>query len=73
MNVYTYSEARQNLAAVLETARKAGRVYIKRRDGTLFKLEPSSKARTPFAGVKGIKTDITTRELLSFIRESRKS
>ena len=73
MNVYTYSEALQNLAAVLETARKSGRVYIRRRDGSLFKLEPSSKAKTPFAGVRGIKTDVTTRELLSYFRESRES
>jgi hypothetical protein len=73
MNVYTYSEARQNLAAVLETAKKSGRVFIKRRDGSVFKLEFAPKTKTPFAAVKGIKTDITTKELLSYIRESREA
>jgi hypothetical protein len=71
MNVYTYSEARQHLATVLEDARKSGRVFIKRRDGSLFKLEVAKKPKSPFGGVKGIKTALTTRELLSYIRESR--
>ena len=71
MNVYTYSEARQNLAAVLESAKKSGRVFIKRRDGSLFKLEVAKRPKSPFAGIKGIKTDMTTKELLSCIRESR--
>jgi len=70
-NVYTYAEARQNLAAVLENAKKSGRVFIKRRDGSLFKLEAAQKPKSPFAGIRGIKTDLTTKELLSCIRESR--
>jgi hypothetical protein len=71
MNVYTYSEARQNFSSVLETAKKSGRVFIRRRDGSLFKLEYSAENKNPFSSVKGIKTDITTKEMLSYIREGR--
>jgi hypothetical protein len=71
MNVYTYSEARQNFSLVLETAKKLGRVFIQRRDGSLFKLEYTAAERNPFLSVKGIKTDITTKEMLSYIREGR--
>lgn len=34
MNVYTFSEARQNLASVLDEAQRKGAVRIKRRDGS---------------------------------------
>jgi len=42
MIVYTYSEARQNLASLLEQAAKEGEVRIKRKDGQVFvvKLQP---------------------------------
>jgi hypothetical protein len=71
MNVYTYSEARQNFASVLETAKKFGRVFIKRKDGSLFKVEYTAAMKNPFSSVKGTKTDITTDEMLSYIREGR--
>jgi len=34
MKVYTYSEAGQRLASLLDEARRAGEVRIRRRDGT---------------------------------------
>lgn len=40
MNVYTYSEARRNLASVLEEAERDGEVHITRRDGRTFSLRP---------------------------------
>jgi antitoxin Phd len=36
MQVYTYSEARQKLAAVLEQAENTGKVLIRRKDGHTF-------------------------------------
>ena len=38
MKTYTYSEARQHFAALLDEARRAGRVQIRRRDGQLLSL-----------------------------------
>ena len=40
MRVYTYSEARQNLASVLDVAQRDGAVRIRRRDGQSFVLQP---------------------------------
>lgn len=40
MQVYTYSEARQKLAFVLEQAEDTGKVLIKRKDGRTFALVP---------------------------------
>ncbi len=72
MNVYTYSEARQKLAAVLDCAKRSGKVLIRRKDGSTFSLTPETQPRSPL-DVKGIKTDISTQEIVSFVRESRKT
>jgi PHD/YefM family antitoxin component YafN of YafNO toxin-antitoxin module len=40
MEIYTYSEARQNLVTVLEKAERSGKVLIRRRDGRVFALVP---------------------------------
>ncbi len=72
MKVFTYSEARQNLAKLLKLAQKE-EVEIRRRDGTLFSLTlKKKKAKSPF-DVPGIKTKATTEEILDAVRESRKS
>ena len=72
MNVYTYSEARQKLSSVLDSAKQSGKVLIKRKDGSTFSLTPENQAHSPL-DVKGIKSSITTDEIVSFIRESRKA
>lgn len=72
MNVYTYSEARQKLSSVLDCAKRSGKVLIRRKDGSVFSLTPETQTRSPLE-VKGIKTDISTREIVSFVRESRKA
>ncbi len=41
MKVYTYSEARQRLASLLDEALREGEVRIKRRDGDEFVLTPA--------------------------------
>jgi prevent-host-death family protein len=40
MKIYTYSEARQNLALLLKEVQKEGSVEIGRRDGSTFILKP---------------------------------
>lgn len=44
MQVYTYSEARQKLAHVLEQAESTGKVLIRRKDGRIFVLSPQKSA-----------------------------
>ena len=70
MKVYTYSEARQRLARVLDEAKDGGEVRIKRRDGTEFTVRPVRSGRSPL-DVPGVDTDVTTEDIVAAIRESR--
>lgn len=70
MTVFTYSNARQNFASLLNLASKNGEVLIKRQDGTVFSLKLSNRKRSPL-DIKGISTKITTGEIVEIIRESR--
>ena len=70
MKVYTFSEARQNLASVLDQARKEGAVRIRRRDGQVFLLKPEVSTRSPL-DIPGIDVEITTDEIVAFVREGR--
>lgn len=47
MNVYTYSEARQQLASVLDSAKKTGKVLIRRQDGSTFSITPEVEVKSP--------------------------
>jgi len=72
MKVFTYSEARQNLSKLLKIAQKE-EVEIRRRDGSSFSLtSKKEKGKSPF-DVCGIKTKVTTKDILSAVRESRSS
>ncbi len=69
MKVYTYSQARQNLAAVLNES-KGDQVLIRRRGGDAFAIVPQRTQGSPF-DVPGIRTQTTTSDILSAIRDSR--
>jgi hypothetical protein len=71
MKIYTYSEARQHLASLLEQARKEGSVGIRRRDGQTFVIKPEQVAGSPL-DVEGVDLAITRDEIVAFIHESRR-
>jgi len=71
MRVYTYSEARQRLSEVLDTARRE-EVLIRRRGGETFRLIYDVPRKSPF-DVPPVKTKATTRDILAAIRKSRSS
>nr|VFJ97200.1 MAG: Antitoxin Phd_YefM, type II toxin-antitoxin system [Candidatus Kentron sp. LFY]VFK01446.1 MAG: Antitoxin Phd_YefM, type II toxin-antitoxin system [Candidatus Kentron sp. LFY]VFK13472.1 MAG: Antitoxin Phd_YefM, type II toxin-antitoxin system [Candidatus Kentron sp. LFY] len=71
MKMYTYSQARQHLSEVLNTA-EYEEVIIRRRNGSAFSVAPKSMKPSPF-DVPGIKTKATTEEILDAISESRAS
>jgi len=73
MNTYTYTEARQKLASLLEQAAKYGEVRIKRRDGQVFVIKPQKKRKGSPLAVDGIKTKLSRREILQSIEEGRKA
>ena len=70
MKLYTYSDARQQFAKVLEEASQDGKVLIRRRDGSLFSLVPEPQSTSPL-DVEGISTDISSKEIVSILREER--
>ena len=70
MRVYTYSEARQSLASLLDVAQQEGAVRIRRRDGQLFVLRPESSDTSPL-DVEGVDLGVTTDEIVPMIREGR--
>ncbi|MCJ7701415.1 MAG: type II toxin-antitoxin system Phd/YefM family antitoxin [Anaerolineales bacterium] len=72
MNVYTYSEARQNLASLLDQAAREGEVRIRRKDGQIFLIRVQPKEKSPLE-VKGMNLGLSTQEILGFIDEGRKS
>ena len=70
MKVYTYSEARQNLASLLEIAQRDGAVRIRRRDGRSFLVRPERSGASPL-DVEGVDLGVTTDEIVAIIREGR--
>jgi prevent-host-death family protein len=69
MKVYTYSQARQNLAAVLNQS-KDEEVLIRRRGGDAFVVLPKPRQGSPF-DVSGVKTKANTEDILSAVKDSR--
>lgn len=70
MKVYSFSEARQNFAAVLDNAQKEGAVRITRRDGRVFTIQPVRDNPSPLA-VKAVPLKLSRREIVSVVREGR--
>jgi hypothetical protein len=71
MKTYKFSEARQNLAALLDEATGTGEVRISRRDGRSFVIRPAKTKRSPL-DVPGIGTDVSSEEIVKTIRDSRR-
>ncbi len=72
MKVYSYSEARQQLAELLNRARREGQVEIRRRDGQTFVVRPTATVGSPL-DVPGVETDLSREEVVELVRESRRS
>jgi hypothetical protein len=71
MKVYTYSEARQRLASILDEAKRKGEVRIKRRDGSEFVLKPIESSGSPL-DVPAVETNVSKDEIVAAVRESRR-
>ncbi len=72
MNVYTYTEARQNLASILDQAAREGEVRIKRKDGQVFVIRLQRSTKSPLE-VEGIELGVTTQEIVDFIDDGRRT
>ncbi len=72
MKVYNYSEARQQLAELLNRASHDGEVEIRRRDGQAFLVRPAARSGSPLE-VPGIDAGLSRAEILDLVRVSRRS
>lgn len=68
--VYTFSEARQRLAPLLERARRNGEVRIKCRDSQVFVIRPERSRASPL-DIEGVDLNISAKEIMEYVRESR--
>jgi antitoxin Phd len=73
MRVFTYSQARQQLADVMQYAQVEGSVCISRRDGRLFQLTPISAApQTSPLAVKALNLNLSQAEIIQAVQEGRR-
>lgn len=70
MQVYTYAQAEKDLAGLLDCAKKSGEVMVKRSDGEIFLIKPQKRKGSPL-DVASVQIDMTTNEIVDFIRECR--
>lgn len=70
MKIYTYSQAREKLADILEESKK-DEVVIRRRKGDMFSIAPKTPSRRSPFDVPTLGKRITRKEILEAIRESR--
>jgi len=70
MNVYTLSEAQQNLPMLLERALIDGEIQIKYRMAGLFALKPVQPSRSPL-DIVGVDLNLSRDEIVDVVREMR--
>ncbi|MBI3073801.1 MAG: type II toxin-antitoxin system Phd/YefM family antitoxin [Deltaproteobacteria bacterium] len=71
MKEFTYSEARQRLASLLERARQDGSVRIRRRDGQVFVLRPERRSGSPL-DVNGVNLRVSKDDIVKAVHEGRR-
>ncbi|MDA8083739.1 MAG: hypothetical protein M0024_08815 [Nitrospiraceae bacterium] len=71
MKTYTYSQAREKLADILEESKKE-EIIIRRRKGDMFSIIPKAAVRRSPFDVSGLRKNISRKEILEAIHESRK-
>ena len=70
MKEYSFTEARQNFASILEEAKKEGVVCIKKRNGEAYYVKPVISKKSPL-DVKGINLGISSNEIVDIVRSGR--
>jgi hypothetical protein len=72
MNTYTFTEAREKLASLLDQAAREGEVRIRRRDGKVFVIRLQKRTDSPL-NVKGLNLNLSRAEILESIAEGRRT
>ncbi len=71
MKEYSFTEARQHFAALLDEAKKEGVVCVKKRNGESFYIRPATTKKSPL-DIEGVDLNISSSEIVDIIREGRK-
>ncbi len=72
MKTFTYSEARQKFASLLNQALKDGEARVRRREGQVFVIKPQPVSGSPL-DIEGLELGISAAEILEAIQEGRGS
>ncbi|QHS11343.1 prevent-host-death protein [Sinimarinibacterium sp. NLF-5-8] len=70
MKVFTYSEARQNLAKLLTLAQDTD-VEIRRKDGSIFTLQAKKQTKASPFDVPGIEAQASTADIIQAVQDVR--
>lgn len=70
MREYSFTEARQHFASILDEAKKNGVVCVKKRDGEAFYIKPVIQKKSPL-DIKGVDLDLSSDEIIDILREGR--
>lgn len=70
MREYTFTEARQHFASLLEEAKREGVVCIKKRDGEAYYLRPVVPKQSPL-DVEGVDLNLDAQEIIDLVRAGR--
>ena len=70
MKEYSFSEARQHFASILDEAKKEGVVCIKKRDGESFYIKPAIQKKSPL-DITGVNLGLSAREIVDIVRDGR--
>jgi len=70
MREYTFTEARQNFASVLDKAKNEGAVCIKKRNGDSFYIKLAQTKISPL-DIKGVNLGLSSLDIVDLIRECR--
>ena len=70
MREYSFTEARQHFASILDEAKRKGVVCIKKRDGESFYIKPAEPKASPL-DIEGIDLGMSSSEIVDVVREGR--
>jgi len=70
MKEFSFTEARQHFASILDEAKKEGIVCVKKRDGESFYIKPAAPKKSPL-DIKGVDLKLSSSEIVDTIREGR--
>lgn len=72
MKEYSFSEARQNFASILDEAKREGLVCVKKRNGEVFYIRPAKPKKSPL-DIEGINLGLSSADIVKMVREGREN